>query len=245
MSRCAHTLPTVRVAQRSSQGAHKVAVARLACMRVITRAQVIHMRGAAVTAETPHAILARTLSAFLITRCRSFHGAPGITVARPAAMRVHSGLFVPAVVARVTPTARYLWPAHTLTCYRVAHWARNDASSAAVAGHADPVNAQAIGARRAHVTEETLDTVLTFTLAGKRVAKLVERSVWITAARLTAIWIGVVEKLEAVVTTVTGEAWKQNRKVFFFKECSGSPLPSLYILDLHYSNPCALKKLEA
>lgn len=107
-------------------------------------------------------------------------------------------------------------PTCTLTCYRVTHRTRDDPRSAAVAGHADPIHARAIGARRAGVTEEALDTVLAFTLARKRVAKLVERSIRITSTRLAAVWIGAGKKLEAVVTAVTGEAWTQDRS---FNNC--------------------------
>lgn len=151
-----------------------------------------------------------------------------------AALRVPKGWVVPPVIAGITTAALHVRPAHTLTCYRMTRRARDDASSATVAGHADPIQARAIGPRRASVTEEALNTIPAFTLARKRVAKLMERSVRVTTTWLTAVWIGVVEKLEAVVTAVTGETWKQNSR-----KCYG--LVQIQLCSLDYSNPCALK----
>lgn len=64
---------------------------------------------------------------------------------------------------------------------------------------------------------EALDTILAFTVARKRVTKLVERSIRIATTWLTAIRIGVVKKLEAVVTAVTRKPWKQNGRKSFSK----------------------------
>lgn len=156
------TLPTVRVAHRPSQSAHTVAVAWLARMCVITQAQVIHMGRAAVTAKTSHASLTPALPAFLVTHSRSFNSAPGVTVARLAALKARC---VPVITARVALTALCVWPAHTLTCYRVTHRALDGTSRTAVAGHAYATSPRAIGARRAGVTEETLNAALAFALA--------------------------------------------------------------------------------
>lgn len=156
-----------------------------------------------------------------------------------AALRDPKAWFVPPINAGITTPALHVWPAHTLTCYRMTRRTWDDASSATVTGHADPIRAWAVCPSRASVTQEALNTVLAFTLARKRVAKLVQRSIHITSTRVTAVWIGAVEKLKAVVTAVTGETWKQNRRKVFLKECHGSG--QIYSLD--YSKPMFTKKL--
>lgn len=130
----AGALPSLRVALCTRNCSLRVAVARLARERGVTRARLVPAGKAAVTPQAFYTRLARALSGFLVTRRRPFDSSFKLALARLASL----GRSVPAVQTGVASRACRVWSAPTVSGHRVASRARHRPGNAAVTRRANP-----------------------------------------------------------------------------------------------------------